>query len=76
MIDDYCKCHCVKLSKYGVLSGPCFHAFGLNTERYGVSTEKENSVFAGNFSGSALNTNRAKSDPMFPRLNYDIGIPL
>ena len=25
--------HCVKLSKYGVFSGPYFSAFGLNTER-------------------------------------------
>ena len=24
------------MSKYGVFSGPYFHAFGLNTERYGV----------------------------------------
>ena len=60
------------MSKYGVLSGPCFHAFGMNTERYGVNTEQENSVFAGHFSRSALNTDRAKNDPMFPRLNYDI----
>ena len=26
-----------KVSKYGVFSGPYFSAFGLNTERYGVS---------------------------------------
>ena len=26
-----------KVSKYGVFSGPYFHAFGLNTERYGVT---------------------------------------
>ena len=29
--------HCVKMSKYGVFSGPYFPAFGLNTERYFVS---------------------------------------
>ena len=27
------------MSKYGVFSGPYFPAFGLNTERYGVSPE-------------------------------------
>ena len=27
----------IKLSKYGVFSGPYFPAFGVNTERYGVS---------------------------------------
>ena len=32
-----CKTYCVKVSKYGVFSGPYFPAFGLNTERYGVS---------------------------------------
>ena len=26
--------HCVKVSKYGVFSGPYFPAFGLNTDRY------------------------------------------
>ena len=26
--------HCVKVSKYGVFSGPYLSAFGLNTERY------------------------------------------
>ena len=31
------KDHCVKSAKYGVFSGPYFPAFGLNTERYGVS---------------------------------------
>ena len=64
------------MSKYGVLSGPYFHAFGLNKERYGVKTEQQNSVFAGHFLRSALDTDRTKSEPMFPRLNYDIGIPL
>ena len=29
--------HCVKCVQYGVLSGPYFLAFGLNTERYFVS---------------------------------------
>ena len=29
-----------KLSKYGVLSGPYFPIFGLNTEIYGVNTWK------------------------------------
>ena len=51
-----------KESKYGVLPGPYFHAFGLNTERYGVSLRiqsecrkirtRKNSVF-GHFSRSA-----------------------
>ena len=48
-----------KLSKYGVFSGPYFPAFGLNTERYGVSLRiqsecgkirtRKNSVFGHNF---------------------------
>ena len=51
-----------KVSKYGVFSGPYFLAFGLNTERYGVSLRiqsecdkirtRKNSVF-GHFSRSA-----------------------
>ena len=51
-----------KESKYGVLPGPYFHAFGLNTERYSVSLRiqsecrkirtRKNSVF-GHFSRSA-----------------------
>ena len=28
--------HCVKVSKYGFISGPYFSSFGLNTERYEV----------------------------------------
>ena len=50
-----------KVSNYGVFSGPCFHAFGLNTERYSVSPciqsecgkiwTRKNSVF-GHFSHS------------------------
>ena len=30
---DFFKRHCVKVSKYGVISGPYFPVFGLNTER-------------------------------------------
>ena len=30
------KCTAWKVSKYGVVSGPYFPAFGLNTERYSV----------------------------------------
>ena len=51
-----------KVSKYGVFSGPCFPAFGLNKERYSVSLRirsecrkiriRKNSVF-GHFSLSA-----------------------
>ena len=26
--------HCVKMSKYGVISGPYFSVFGLNTGKY------------------------------------------
>ena len=29
-----------ELFKYGVISGPYFPVFGLNTERYGVNTGK------------------------------------
>ena len=52
---------CCWFSKYGVISGPYFPAFGLNTERYGVSLRiqseyrkirtRNNSVF-GHFSHS------------------------
>ena len=52
-----------KVSKYGVISGPYFLAFGLNTERYFVSVRiqsecrkirtRNNSVF-GRFSRSGL----------------------
>ena len=30
------RCTAWKVSKYGVISGPYFPVFGLNTERYGV----------------------------------------
>ena len=30
-------CHCMEMSKYGVISGPCFLAFALNTKIYGVN---------------------------------------
>ena len=46
------KQHCLKVSKYGVFSGPYFPAFGLNTERYFVSprfqSECDLSVFSPN----------------------------
>ena len=32
------KLQCVKVSKCGVFSGPYFPEFGLNTERYEVSS--------------------------------------
>ena len=54
--------HCTKKSKYGVISGPYFPVFGLNTEIHGVNLRiqsecrkirtKNNSVF-GQFSRSA-----------------------
>ena len=54
-------CTAWKVSKYGLFSGPYFIAFGLNTERYGVSLRiqsecgkirtRKNSVF-GHFSRS------------------------
>ena len=31
-------CYCVKMSKYGVISGPYFPVFGLNTEIYSVNS--------------------------------------
>ena len=34
---SYCATTAWKVSKYGVISGPYFPAFGLNTERYEVS---------------------------------------
>ena len=52
-----------KVSKYGVISGPYFPAFGLNTERYEVSLRIQseswkmrtrNSSAFGLFSGSAI----------------------
>ena len=51
------------MSKYGVISGPYFSVFGVNTERYGVSLRiqseyrkirtRNNSVF-GQFSHSVI----------------------
>ena len=53
--------HWVRVSKYGVFSGPYFPVFGLNTERHGVSLRiqsecakiqtRKNSVL-GHFSGN------------------------
>ena len=37
IIDDVTKNHCVKRVHIWSYSGPHFPAFGLNTERYGVS---------------------------------------
>ena len=35
--ENYYKLHWVKSVRIRSISGPCFTAFGLNTERYGVS---------------------------------------
>ena len=58
-----CVSHCVKVSKYGVFSGPYFPEFGLNMKRYSVSLSiqleygkvrtRKNSVF-GHFSRSVV----------------------
>ena len=39
-----------KVSKYGVISGPYFHAFGLNTERYFVSLHIQSQCRTRNYS--------------------------
>ena len=63
------------MSKYGVISGPCFPAFGLNTERYEVSQRdiqfkcgkirtRNYSVF-GHFSRSGINALLVKLDLVF-----------
>ena len=68
-----------KVSKYGVLSGPYFPAFGLNTERYSVSLHiqfncgkigtRKNSVF-GHFSRSGFfNYWDTVSNISFPRIH-------
>ena len=62
------------MSKYGVISSPCFPAFGLNTERYFVSLRIQSksgkirtrnySVF-GHFSRSGANALLVKLDLVF-----------
>ena len=64
--------HCVKVSKYGVIFGPYFPAFGLNPERYFVSLRfqsecgkirtRKNSIF-GHFSRS-VRVNGSCSDEL------------
>ena len=34
---NFQKMHCVNVSKYGIISGPYFPVFGLNTEIYSVN---------------------------------------
>ena len=63
-----------KVSKYGVFSGPCFPAFGLNTERCSVFFRiqskcgkiltRKNSLF-GHFSCEAVICSRTSPDDCF-----------
>ena len=69
-----------KVSKYGVFSGPYFPAFGLNTERHGVSLHiqakcekirtRKNTVF-GHFSRRVSNLHYCTSNWLIPsQLEY------
>ena len=44
-----------KVSKYGVISGPYFPVFGLNTEIYCVTRRTRNNSVFGHFSHSRYN---------------------
>ena len=74
-----CKFTAWKVPKYGVISGPYFPAFGLNTERYEVSLRiqsecgkirtRNNTVF-GHFSRSDWNEQSFKYQPRLHLLRF------